>query len=64
MTLKNYYQDLDTINPQKKFKDEVIKHCRISDKTFYNWLNNEALIPAWAAATIEDVKNDLKELAL
>ena len=64
MTLKSYYQDLKNHNPQNRFKDEVIKRCRISDKTFYNWMNNESLIPAWALASIEDVKEELKAIAL
>ena len=59
MTLKDYYNSLKTTSPQLLFKDQVILRCRISNKTFYNWLNHPDRIPEWATKTIDEIKNEL-----
>lgn len=61
MTLKDYYTDLaqKEVNPQKDFREAVIQRCRITPKTFYNWMDNEDSIPDWADELIFEIKQEL-----
>lgn len=40
MNLKSYYQGLKISDPQSEFRAKVIHECGITEKTFYNWMNN------------------------
>lgn len=59
-SLKEFYESINT-NPALVFKKKIITQCRISDKTFYNWMNNESLIPQWAQEIIETIKKEDNE---
>lgn len=60
MNLKDYYSKLadKEVNPKKTFREEVLKRCRITNKTFYNWVNNPDAIPVWALELIQDIQNE------
>jgi hypothetical protein len=62
MTLKDYYNNLPStpIDPKSKFKSLVKSRCKISDKTFYNWLAKPETIPDWCLAIIEDIQNQIE----
>lgn len=45
LTLKGYYQGLKEVNPQKEFKDKVIKATGISNSMFYNYINGRWPVP-------------------
>ena len=66
MTLKDYYAGLAAkeVNPQRDFRNTVIQRCRITKKTFYNWMDNEDSIPQWAKEMISEIKLELKAVAL
>ena len=63
MTLKSYYSNLPGQSPKEIFKAKVKVKCRISDKTFYNWMEDESRIPDWARSEIDEIKKSINSFA-
>lgn len=62
MNLKSYYQNLKITDPQSEFRAKVIHECGISEKTFYNWINNPEKIPLLAKEKIAFIAAEEKQV--
>jgi len=57
MTLKDYYyKHLPQENPQKQFKEKVMRECGISNPTFHYWIRHNNA-PKLAQEKISELTN-------